>query len=59
MAFENVNVSSLKSALTQCKNSINHSMSDELINNISNTSVWQTSAQINLKNALTNFKNER
>lgn len=59
MAFENVNVSSLKNALTQCKNSIDHSTTDELINNISNASVWQTSAQTNLKNALTKFGNER
>ena len=35
MAFENVDVSSLRNALTQCKNSINHSTTDELINNIS------------------------
>ena len=45
MAFENVDVSSLRNALTQCKNSINHSTTDELINNISN--------------ALTKFGNER
>lgn len=59
MAFENVDVSSLRNALTQCKNSINHSTTDELMNNISNASVWQTSAQTNLKNALTKFGNER
>lgn len=59
MAFENVDVSSLRSALTQCKNSINHSTTDELMNNVSNASVWQTSAQTNLKNALTKFGNER
>lgn len=59
MAFENVDVSSLRNALTQCKNSINHSTTDELMNNISNASVWQTSAQTNLKNALTKFENKR
>lgn len=59
MAFENVDVSSLRNALTQCKNSINHSTTDELMNNVSNISVWQTSAQTNLKNALTKFENER
>ena len=53
MAFENVDVSSLRNALTQCKNSINHSTTNELMNNISNTSVWQASAQANLKKALT------
>lgn len=59
MAFENIDVFSLRNALTQCKNSINHNTTDELISNISNTSIWQTSAQTNLKNALTKFKNER
>lgn len=59
MAFENVDVSNLRNALTQCKDSINHSITDELIDNISNTSIWQTSAQTNLKNALVNFRNER
>lgn len=59
MAFEDVDVSSLRNALTQCKNSINHSTTDELTNNITNASVWQTSAQTNLKNALTKFENER
>lgn len=59
MAFENVNVSSLRNALTQCKNSINHNTTDELINSISNASVWQTSAQTTLKSALTKISNER
>lgn len=59
MAFESVSVPSLRSALTQCKNTLNHSKTDELINNISNTSVWQTTAQPNLKKALTKLKDER
>lgn len=59
MAFENVNVTSLRNALTQCKNAINHSTTNRLINNISNTSVWQSSAQSNLRNALTKLENER
>ena len=59
MAFENVDVSSLKNALTQCKNSINHSTTDELLNNVSNSSIWKTSSQTNLKNSLSKFKNER
>lgn len=59
MAFENVNVSSLRNALTQCKNSINHNTTDELINSISNASVWKTSAQTTLKSALTKISNER
>lgn len=59
MAFENIDVSSMKNALTQCKNTVNHSITDELMNDISNASVWQTSAQTNLKNALTKLRNER
>lgn len=59
MAFESVDVASLRSALTQCKNTIDHSTTDGLINSVSNTSVWQTSAQPNLKNALVKIKEER
>ncbi len=59
MAFDNINVSSLKNALVQCKNSIDYSTTEELINNISNTSIWQSSSQTNLKNALIKLKDER
>lgn len=59
MAFENVDVSSLRNALTQCKDSLNYKTTDELINSISNTSIWQSLAQKNLKNALTKLSNER
>lgn len=59
MAFESVNVASLRNALTQCKNTIDHSTTDGLINSVSNTSVWQTSAQSILKNALVKIKEER
>lgn len=59
MNFENVDISSLRNALIQCKNAIDHSATDELINNISNPSVWQASSQINLKKALTKLINER
>lgn len=57
MAFESINVSSLKNALTQCKNSINHKTSDTLTNNISNMLIWQASSQANLKKALINLTN--
>ena len=59
MAFENINVTSLRSALTQCKNTINYTRTSELINSISNTSVWQSSSQKKLKNALTKLETER
>lgn len=56
MAFENVNASSLKSALTQCKNSINHSITDSLISDVSNSSIWQCDSQKTLKDALTKLQ---
>lgn len=59
MAFESVNVTSLRNALNQCKNTINHSSTTELITSISNTSVWQSSSQKKLKTALTKLENER
>lgn len=59
MAFENVNASSLKNALIQCKNSLNYSITSSLINDIANPSVWQCDAQKNLKVALTNLKDKR
>lgn len=59
MAFESVEVSSLQNAIITCKNSINHKSSDELLNNISNMNVWQSSSQKNLKNSLDKLVNER
>lgn len=49
MAFENINVASLRNALSQCKNSINYSKSEELIQDIS---VWQCDSKNKLKEAL-------
>lgn len=59
MAFENVNVTSLKNALIQCKNSIDHSTTNGLINDVSNSSVWECEAKNNLKSALEKLENER
>ena len=59
MAFENVNVTSLRNSLNQCKNAINHSTTDGLISSVSNASAWQSSAQSNLKNALSKLTNTR
>lgn len=59
MDFENVDVPSLVNALTQCKDSIDYKASLELINDISNVSVWQSSSQSNLKNALTILTTDR
>lgn len=59
MAFENINVSYLREALTQCKDSINHESTDQLIYDVSDTSIWQTAAQANLIKALTKLTTER
>ena len=59
MAFENINVSYLREALTQCKDSINHESTDQLIYDVSDTSIWQTDAQANLIKALTKLTTER
>lgn len=59
MAFENVNPVSLRNAITQCKNAINHSKTDNLINDVSNSSVWQCSSQKNLKDALSKLRDKR
>lgn len=52
MAFENVNPTSLRNALQSCKNTINHSISDELITSLDNNSVWESDAKKNLSDAL-------
>lgn len=59
MAFENVDVARLKKALIECKNSINYKTSEDLINSISNDSVWISSSQKNLKDALSKLSNTR
>lgn len=59
MAFENINVSSLKNALMSCKNSLNHSVSRNLIGEISNSSVWQSDSRNVLKQALEKLNNVR
>ena len=59
MAFENVSVVSLKSAINSCKQSINYSVTSELISNISSGNVWNFSAKDNLKGALNTLCNTR
>lgn len=59
MAFENVDVNSLKSALNSCKNSINHTKTDSLINAISSPTIWQGKSQNNLKQALQSLRDVR
>jgi len=61
MAFESVNVASLKQSINACINSINYNSTNEIITSISNDNVWQTGARDNAKKALnrlvgTNYK---
>lgn len=57
--FDNVDVSNLNNALNQCKNAIDHKRVDELINDISNPSVWKSQSQSKLNDALTKLCNYR
>lgn len=59
MAFENVNVVSLRNALVTCEDRINYSRSKALINEISNPNVWQSDLQPILKEALEKLVNVR
>lgn len=59
MAFENINVASLKNALITCKDSIKFSETNEILENISSNNIWDAKAKNNLKKALSILKNER
>lgn len=52
MAFESINVNSLRSALNNCKRSLNYDTTKTLKNNIASSNVWQSDAKTNLNNAL-------
>lgn len=52
MAFENINVNSLRSALNDCKRSLNYDTTKTLKNNIASSNEWQSDAKTNLNNAL-------
>lgn len=59
MAFENVNVSSLKNSINSCIDSINYSSSKEIIEKISSNNIWQASSRDNFKRALTKLVDVR
>lgn len=59
MAFDNVDVNSLKNALISCKNSINNSKTDEILANISSSQVWQSESKNKLTKALETLRKER
>lgn len=59
MAFEDVNVERLRSAIRACKSSINYSSEKEIINTLSNDNVWQCQSKTKLKVAMQTLTNER
>lgn len=59
MAFENVDVSSLRSAISSCIDSINYNDSLELISDIGNDNVWNSESRTHLKSALIKLTNTR
>lgn len=59
MAFENVNIASLKGSINSCINTLNYNATNNIINNISNNNIWQTDSRNTLKKALETLKNTR
>lgn len=59
MAFENVNVESLRNALYACKNSISYNNSINIINSVSSGNIWKAESSNHLRKALTTLTNER
>lgn len=59
MAFEQVSVSSLNSAISACENSINYNNTLNNISNISDNRVWNSLSRDNLKKGLNMLVNER
>lgn len=59
MAFENINVISLKNAINSCMNSINYNSSKEIVNKISSSDIWNTESKKNFERALTKLINIR
>lgn len=58
MAFESINVYSLRSSLNDCKNRLNHRAIDGLINDLNNND-WISDSKKNLKGALERLVNNR
>lgn len=59
MAFENVNVNNIRSALNKCKLSIDYGSIDLLLNNLNNNKDWNSASKQNLINAINSLKNNR
>ncbi len=59
MAFESVDVISLKNSIRACREAINYDTSSGLIGSISNNNVWECASRDNLKKALETLVNNR
>ena len=59
MAYENVDVYSLKNAIVNCKNSINFQREKSIINDISQKNIWSCSAKNTLINAMNDLFNNK
>lgn len=55
MNFENVNVASLRSAISGCLSRITYQEEQRILNSITPTNVWDCSAKSNLTSAITNM----
>ena len=55
MAFESIDVSSLKNSLNSCKNQLNNSISTGLVSSIIDDNIWVCNSRYNLKKALLNL----
>lgn len=52
MAYENINVASLRSSINNCLSTINYSRINQMVNQISSDDVWSTNSKNNFKIAL-------
>lgn len=59
MAFENVDINSLKNAISSCRNSINYNYSRNLLLTLNSNTIWQADAKQNVKRALENLINNK
>lgn len=59
MAYENINVNSLRNSIRQCINSLDYSESKEILSSAKNPGVWNTSSRNTLTNALDKLVDNR
>lgn len=59
MALENISTSSLRNAITSCKNAINYNTDKQVLNAISNTAAWKSDSSNTLKTAINTLINQR